>query len=438
MMQLMVDNLAHWSGGSWSYRPDVDEILGVSQDTRIIGPGMLYVALVGERFDGHDYVREAFQKGAVAALVSESYRGEEPGLLYVQEPVVALNKIAAAYRQSWSGSAIGITGSVGKTTVKELCSVVMGEANSVHKTPGNYNNHIGVPLTLLGLKEQHHWAVVELGMNHPGEIKPLAELVKPEIGIITDLGAAHRAHFNSMEEIVHEKADLLRVLPKNGTAILMRNEVWYDTLSTQTDATIVDVGLDRDAAIQGSFEEDVLVVEGYRYCLPQPGEHMARNLLRAIGLGLICGRTHEQMMEGLQAYVPAPMRWVEHEYEGVCWINDAYNANPLSMRAALKTLKQQPARKRYAVLGEMFELGDTAEKEHIALAQFMEELKLDGWIVLGSFGKLMVTGRSGVAVESAEEAAEQIKKWVTVGDSVLLKGSRGIHVEQVMDFFKKD
>ena len=121
----MVDRLAHWSGGRWSCRPDVDEILGVSQDTRMIGPGMLYVALVGERFDGHDYVREAFQKGAVAALVSESYRGEEPGLLFVQEPLVALHKIAAAYRQSWSGSAIGITGSVGKTTVNELCSVVM-------------------------------------------------------------------------------------------------------------------------------------------------------------------------------------------------------------------------------------------------------------------------------------------------------------------------
>ena len=165
---------------------------------------------------------------------------------------------------------------------------------------------------------------------------------------------------------------------------------------------------------------------------------MARNLLRAIGLGLVCGRTHEQMLEGLKSYIPAPMRWIEHEHEGVCWINDAYNASPLSMRAALKTLIQQPARKRYAILGEMFELGDIAEKEHISLAQFTDELKLDGWIALGSFGKLMVKGRSGFAVESAEEAAELIKKWVSAGDSVLLKGSRGIHVEQVMDFLKKD
>ena len=434
----MVDNLAHWSGGRWSSRPDVNVILGVSQDTRMIGPGMLYVALVGERFDGHDYVREAFQKGAVAALVSESYRGNEPGLLFVQEPIVGLHKIAAAYRQSWSGCAIGITGSVGKTTVKELCSAVMGEIDCVHKTPGNYNNHIGVPLTLLGLKQQHHWAVVEMGMSHPGEIKPLAEMVNPEIGIITDLGSAHRAHFKSIKEIVDEKADLLRVLPNNGTAILMRNEVWYDTLVNQTNATIVDVGLDREATIQGSFEEGVLLVDGYSYCLPQPGEHMARNLLRAISLGLVCGRTHEQMQEGLKAYIPAPMRWIEHEHEGVCWINDAYNASPLSMRAALKTLKQQPARKRYAIIGEMFELGEIAEKEHIALAQFIDELKLDGWIVLGSFGKLMVKGYSGYAVESAEEAAELIKKWVSAGDSVLLKGSRGIHVEQVMDFLKKD
>ena len=165
---------------------------------------------------------------------------------------------------------------------------------------------------------------------------------------------------------------------------------------------------------------------------------MARNVLRAIGLGLVLGRTHDHMIEGLQAYTPAPMRWAEHELEGVCWINDAYNANPLSMRAALKTFKQRSARKRYAVLGEMCELGETAEKEHMALAQFLEELELDGWIVLGSFGKLMAMGRSGIAVESAEEAAEQIKNWVSAGDSVLLKGSRSIHVEQVMDFFKKD
>jgi UDP-N-acetylmuramoyl-tripeptide--D-alanyl-D-alanine ligase len=275
-------------------------------------------------------------------------------------------------------------------------------------------------------------------MNHPGEIKPLAEMIEPEIGIITDLGAAHRAHFNSMEEIVFEKADLVRVLPKNGTAILMRNEVWYDTLSSQTDATILDVGLDVDATIRGSFQGDVLVVDGYHYQLPQPGEHMARNVLRAIGLGLLFGRTHDQMMEGLKAYTPAPMRWAEHELEGVSWINDAYNANPLSMRASLQTFKQRPARKRYAVLGEMCELGDTAEAEHMALAQYLEELELDGWIVLGSFGKLMVIGRSGIAVESTEEAAALIQNWVSVGDSVLLKGSRSTHVEQVMDFFKKD
>jgi UDP-N-acetylmuramoyl-tripeptide--D-alanyl-D-alanine ligase len=437
-MQLTVDNLAHWSGGRWYQKPDVEGIRGVSQDTRKIVPGMLYVALIGERFDGHDYIEEALKKGAVAALVSDSYQGEESGLLLVQDPLKALHKIAVAYRQLWSGCAIGITGSVGKTTVKELCSVMISDADDVHKTPGNYNNHIGVPLTLLELQEKHRWAVLELGMNHPGEIKPLAEMIEPEIGIITDLGAAHRAHFNSMEEIVFEKADLVRVLPKNGTAILMRNEVWYDTLSSQTDATILDVGLDVDATIRGSFQGDVLVVDGYHYQLPQPGEHMARNVLRAIGLGLLFGRTHDQMMEGLKAYTPAPMRWAEHELEGVSWINDAYNANPLSMRASLQTFKQRPARKRYAVLGEMCELGDTAEAEHMALAQYLEELELDGWIVLGSFGKLMVIGRSGIAVESTEEAAALIQNWVSVGDSVLLKGSRSTHVEQVMDFFKKD
>ena len=433
MIYLTHNNLAKWTSGNWKKITTSGNIVGVSQDSRKILPGMLYIALEGKNYNGHDFITEAFQKGAIAAVVSDSYRGKENDLLLVKEPLEALQQIACEYRKLWNGRLVGVTGSVGKTTVKDLCSAILGD--QTHKSLGNYNNHIGVPLSLLSINDHYNYSIIEIGMSKPGEIKKLSRMASPEIGIITDLGLAHREYFENMEQIVDEKAELLRVLPKNGLAILMKNEKWYYELIKQTDAEIVDIGIDIDSKIQGSYQNGILNIEGYDYRLPKPGFHMAKNLLRAVTLGLVLGKNHNEMIEGLSSYVSAPMRWDEKIINGVNWINDAYNANPSSMRASLMTLKENYSESRYAVIGEMFELGDIAEIEHVKLADYIDQLELEGWIVLGSHGELMVKGRSGIYVESIEQAVDQLNKWIVSGDSVLIKGSRGTAMERILNFY---
>ena len=434
MTYLTHKNLAKWTAGKWKKITTSGNFVGVSQDSRTILPGMIYIALKGKNYNGHNFIHEAYEKGAFAAIVSNNYKGQETDLLLVEEPLKALKQIASEFRKLWCGRLIGVTGSVGKTTVKELCSVILGDRT--HKSFGNYNNHIGVPLSLLSISDRHNYSIIEIGMSKPGEIKQLAKMASPEIGIVTDLGLAHREHFENMEHIVKEKAELLRVLPKTGIAILMKNEKWYHELTKKTDAEIIDIGIDVDAKIQGSFQNGILKVDGYQYRLPKPGLHMAKNLLRAVTLGLVLGKNHAEMIEGLRSYESAPMRWDEKIIDGVNWINDAYNANPLSMKSSLMTLKESYRKSRYAVIGEMFELGDISEIEHLKLADYIDQLQLEGWIVLGSYGELMVKGRSGIYAESIEQAVDQLNKWLVSGDSVLIKGSRNAGMERILNFYK--
>lgn len=437
-MRITAEEMAVVCDGVWSDAVVGDGFTGVTQDTRKIREGMLYVALRGEQFDGHDFVGEAFARGAVGALVERSFVGGSGALLRVEDPLVALQQLGALSRQKWSGRAVGVTGSVGKTTVKELSAAAVSTMGEVHRTAGNYNNHIGVPLTLLGLEEVHALAVVELGMSGPGEIAPLAGWLTPEVAILTDLGAAHRERFDSMQGIVDEKAELLRALDGSGTAILSRNERWFEYLCDQTDASVLDVGLGVDASVRGDLVAGELIVEEVAYVLPQPGEHMAGNVLRAIGLGRSLGLSHEQMVEGLRTYRAAPMRWECVEREGICWVNDAYNANPLSMRASLKTFGEMQGVRRFAVLGEMRELGAVAKEEHLALADYVKALRLDGWIAVGDFAEQMASRGGGICAESVGEAAEILRAWLSEGDTVLLKGSRGLSLERVLDLYYKD
>ena len=435
---MRAEEMAAVCEGVWTGAVPASGFTGVTQDTRQLRPGMLYVALRGEQFDGHDFVGEAFARGAAGALVAQTFSDGGGALLRVKDPLVGLQQLGVLSRSKWKGCAVGVTGSVGKTTVKELAAAVANAWGEVHRTAGNYNNHIGVPLTLLGLRESHALAVVELGMSGPGEIAPLASWLAPEVAIMTDLGAAHRERFDSLEGIVNEKAELLRALAGSGTAILSRNEWWFEYLCDQTEASVLDVGLGVEATVRGDLVDGRLRVEGVTYDLPQPGEHMAGNLLRAIGLGLLLGLSHEQMRQGLKLFRAAPMRWERLERGGVCWVNDAYNANPLSMRAALKTFGEMPSGRRFAVLGEMRELGAVAEEEHLALADYVEELPLDGWIAVGAFGERMVRRGRGVYAESIEAAVGILRSWLSEGDAVLLKGSRGLRLEQVFDLYYKD
>jgi UDP-N-acetylmuramoyl-tripeptide--D-alanyl-D-alanine ligase len=434
-------DLAAWLSSEWENGAPDCALSGVTQDTRSMEPGDLYVAIRGDQFDGHTFVKNAFEKGAAGALVCDDFKGAFGPVLKVPDTVQGLQDLAAGYRESWDSSVIGITGSVGKTTVKEMCADVLSVLGSCHRTAGNYNNHLGLPLTMLRKPQEVKFGVFEIGMNHPGEIGPLTDLLRPSIGIITDICNAHREAFRSLEAIAEEKTELVAHLPSSGLAILDRDSEWFELMSSRTSARVITFSFTGKGNYNGCAVEDgVLELNGYRYKMPQPGAHMMRNAIRAIVLGLEFGLNPDDIEKGLNRFIAPPMRWQESEINGIQFINDAYNANPLSMRAGLKTFTELPGTgAKWVVVGGMRELGDTADEEHAALGRYIATLDLDGVIIAGELGQgILCEGVESVFYcPDAGDAAEILKKHLSEGDRVLLKASRGEHLEQVLNQFKE-
>jgi len=433
--------LSQWVSKPWVNGIPVEPVRGVSHDTRALKPGDLYVAIKGERFDGHVFVREAFDKGAVAALVSEEFDWTENPVLHVSDTITGLQDLARGYRRKWIGLSVGITGSVGKTTVKEMCADVLSVKGETHRTTGNYNNHIGLPLTMMAMPQAARYGVFELGMNQPGEIAMLSELLQPQVGIITDICNAHRESFPSLEAIAVEKAGLAERVPESGLVILDRDSEWFAMMRDRIRAEMVSVSFEGAADYVGRKVGDgIMNVDGHDYAMPLPGEHIMRNALRVIALALEMGLAPEEINAGLAKFKAPPMRWQPVELNGIRFINDAYNANPLSMRASLRTFSELPdAGGKWVVVGGMRELGDTAEAEHAALGPFIDGLTLDGVLVVGELARPIVCENSDVFFHCADaaEAARILKERLATGDQVLLKASRGEQLERVMNHFKE-
>ncbi len=336
---------------------------------------------------------------------------------------------------------MGITGSVGKTTVKEMCADVLSMNGETHRTAGNYNNHIGLPLTMLAMPETAEYGVFEIGMNHPGEIGPLSDLLQPTIGIITDIGNAHRENFDSLEAIICEKAELVSRVPSSGTVILDRESEGFEYIKNHTCAGVRIVSLEGVADYRGQKSGvEAMRVNGFEYTMPLPGEHTMRNALRAIALGLELGMEPSDIAAGLRKFKLPPMRWESSEVCNIHFINDAYNANPLSMRANLKTFAHLPGSgQKWAVVGGMRELGETAEEEHAGLGRFIDGLNLDGVIIVGELGQQIICKGTALFFQTLEpaEASQILKDHLQAGDRVLLKASRGEQLERVLDYFKE-
>ncbi len=442
MPEFRSGELSQWVSRLWKNGLPEGVLTGVSHDTRTIRPGNLYVAIRGENFDGHDFVEDAFSKGAAGALVHHDFEWTQNPVLKVPDTIKGLQDLARGYRKKWVGTAVGITGSVGKTTVKEMCADVLSMRGETHRTAGNYNNHIGLPLTMLAMPPSARYGVFEIGMNRPGEIAALSDLLLPKVGIITDICNAHRESFRSLEEIAREKAKLTERVFGSGTVIVDRDSEWYSLIRAGTVASVVTVSLEGIADYVGrQVDAGVLEVNGFRYAMPLPGEHIMRNALRAIALGLEMGMAPAEVAEGLSKFKGQSMRWQESDIDGITFINDAYNANPLSMRANLRTFAHMagPGQK-WAVVGGMRELGSISEEEHAALGRFIDELGLDGVIAVGELGRSIVcknTARFFQCRDSAD-AAQILKEHLRAGDRVLLKASRGEQLERVLSCFKEN
>lgn len=429
----------------------------VSTDTRRLEPGALFWALHGERFDGAAFVESALAQGACGAVVAESaipraVAHARPGaaLIAVRDPLRALQDAASAYRSRWTIPLIGVTGSNGKTTTKEMAASVLSHLGPTLKTLGNFNNHIGVPLTLFRLDPAHRSAVIEFGINHPGEMTRLCEIARPTVGLITNIGQAHLEGLGGVEGVARAKGELFQSLPLDGLALVNADDPRLIALQRHVRCASITFGLTA-ADVQGVVKEEG-TREGLRLeirsgtdraeaFIPVVGRHNASNAVAAAAIGVAVGLDMTAIAAGLAAFRPSSMR---SEFvttpSGVVIFNDAYNANPSSMERALDTIARlRGAGRVYAVLGEMFELGERAEVLHRGVGQMAARAKLDGLVTVGAGGRWVANEavRSGmprhtvVAVETADEAVPVIAAWSRRDDMVLIKGSRRVGLERV-------
>ena len=428
----------------------------VSTDSRTIKPGELFVALRGENFDGHKFVEDVAQKGAAGAIVDLAWQGKVPdkfAVLRAQDTLDAYQNLAANYRKSLPLKVITITGSNGKTSTKDFAASVLARKFRVTKTEGNFNNHVGLPRTVLEATSEDEVAVWEIGMNHPGEIAALSKIAAPDIAIITNVGIAHIEFMGSREAIAKEKAALAQAVGPDGTVILNADDSFSQKIAARTSAKLVFAGTSagtvRATEIRQSAEgSEFTILEGAHRCraqLPVPGLHMVQNAMLAVAAGRVFGLSIEECAAGLVSAPLTKARLQIKQIHGVQFIDDSYNANPESMKAALRTLVELDADgKRIAVLGEMRELGAETESGHREVGECAAELGVDQLIAIGEGGAIMAQAAQASGLEksaivrSTREAAEMLGDIAAPGDLVLIKGSRSARTECVLEEFAKN
>lgn len=452
-----VAQLVAWTGGAWD-GPSID-VRGVSQRGSEMPPGGLYVALKGEKHDGHAFVSQAVAAGAAAALVAHDWP-RPPGLtlplLRVDDPRRALAAAAAGWRRECGAVILGLTGSAGKTTTKELVAAMLGVVAPTCATVGNLNNAIGLPLSLLAMPAGTRYGVIEAGSSHPGEIAALAAVLCPDAAILTTIAPAHIEFYASMAAIADEKADLLRAVPSNGFVVLDADGAYFDYLRRQTAGRVVATSLSGKVAdyagrLTEAQDGKLIVTERdtgavYTLCSKLPGRHHAVDLLLAVAAARALNAPWEAIIAGVADVCLPPMRWERIVADERTVINDAYNANPLSMSCALETFGSLPVRgRRVLVLGDMRELGATSEKLHREIGRSLvggpwQLLVTVGecarWIaeeaVAGGFPAAQVHGYMDAAAAAAASGV-----WSKPGDTILLKGSRGMKLECITTAFSR-
>lgn len=444
------EKIALWAGGKLAVGDPLGAVTTVCTDSRALKAGDLFVALRGDKFDGHTFVAEASKRGAAGAIVEEFPAELPPGfaVVLVKDTLKALQSLGAEYRRSLDIQVIGLTGSNGKTSTKDLTASVLAENFQVTKTEGNLNNHIGVPLTLLRARSSDQVGVFEMGMNHAGEIAPLAAMAAPEVGIITNIGMAHIEFLGSREAIAQEKGMLAEALPPSGTLILNSEDEFSESIAKRTKADVVLAGIgkgdifatDLHSSATGTkftIHADGRTAEAE---LSVVGRHMVSNAMLAVAAGRVFGLSLEECAAGLTKLRLTKGRLEQKMVRGIQVIDDTYNANPDSMAAALRTLASMPAAgRRIAVLGRMGELGAEAERGHRLVGEVAAQTHVDSVIGVGEEAQWITDAawRGGVEkvvrVESTEEATKVLRDLAKAGDLVLIKGSRSARMERIVE-----
>ena len=410
----------------------------------------LFIPLKGERFDGHDFIGSVYDKGAIATLtMNEEVVDERMATILVKDTKMALLDLGCFYRKQFQIPVIGITGSVGKTSTKEMISAVLSGKWNVHKTEGNFNNEIGLPLTLFNINSLHEAAVIEMGMNHFGEIHNLTCSALPDVAVITNVGTSHIENLGSREGILKAKLEILDGLHEEGLLVINGDN---DLLSTLNDLPVKSISYGlmptndywaKDIHSEGEYTLATVISpkQTYQIRIKALGEHMVYNTLAAIAVAEHFGLTEEEVMNGIASYEPAKMRMhITTLDSGLTIIDDTYNASPDSMQAALKVLRDYNAKgRKVAILGDMFEMGEFAPKLHQEVGQFAAETAIDVLIAIGDLAKHIYEGykrkstKDAHYFETKEAFIENLMHVIQKEDCVLLKASRGMHFEALIE-----
>ncbi len=453
-MKLVAFDAAECAGGTIVYGSPEAVFTGVSTDTRTIRGGDLFVALAGERFDGHAFVAEAFSRGAAGAVVmQDGFRG--PGtVIAVDDTLAALGDIAAFIRNHYHPVVVGITGSAGKTTTKELCASILSLEGRCLKTEKNYNNLIGVPLSVLGLSDEHRFAVIEMGTNRFGEIDRLASIVRPRASILTNINPVHLSGFRSISGVIREKQAIFSHTAHDGIAVIdphqehMNKVVIPSGLARFTYSCRGKADVTLKEVLHQSLDGTEIVMDAagreIRTKVPLPGMHNVVNALAATSCALALDIDPEKISRGIAGARFPGMRSEVIVYRGVSIINDSYNANPASMKAALEVLVESPNTYRVAVLGDMLELGGEAEHWHAELGKWVARAGIDRLVVTGEMSRVIadealrqgMDPRSVHLARNLEEILAHLRDVLDRDAAVLVKASRGLHLDEVVNRLK--
>lgn len=440
----------------------MDDFAGFSIDTRVIAPDQVYIALRGEQYDGHSFVAEAAEKGVKGIIIENSHVSSLEALINehdlfcvaVNDTRYALGQIARFHRRRLDAKVLAVTGSAGKTSTRKMITEVLAKKYNLWCTEGNFNNEIGLPLTILGLTKEHDWAVVEMGANHPGEIKRLCEIAEPRVAVITNVGPAHLEGFLTLEGVRDAKAEILSNIPQDGAAILNGDDPMLQSLALWHINTVLRYGFEYENNILAEDFESRQTGSRFKVTTPDaefevilsvPGRFMAQNALAAIAAGYYLEVPAEDVVQALAEFSGSDKRLeIEENANGVLVINDSYNANPLSMAAAMAVLANTGAARKIFVMGGMGELGDAAQRLHTEMGELAAQYNFDKFYLCGNFTEYTVQGavKGGMPEKrivwgSKEYVMEQLLKDVTAGDCVLIKGSRSMKMEDFAEALLK-
>ena len=454
MQPMTIPEIVSAVGGTWlNPREGAAPVTAVSTDSRRIAPGCLFLPLTGEKFDGHDFLDKALSAGAAGCLCAKLPETLRPGKFYIRvaDTRLALRALASAYRDRFDIPFVQITGSVGKTTTKEMISAVLGAQFRVLKTPENFNNDIGTPLTLLGLGPEHQAAVIETGMNHFGEIRYLGEMVRPDIAVISNIGDAHIEYLGSREGILQAKSEIFENLKPEGLAVLNGDDALLNTLdlpfrtvrcgrSEHCDVRVTDMA---DHGVAGITCTIVSPRDTYHLTIPAPGEHMAYSAAIAVAVAEELGEDRAAVARGAASYEPTGSRMRVVRLPGDRLVlDDCYNANPQSVTAALEILAKTECGRKVAVLGDVGELGDLTEQAHYNMGALAAMLGIDEIVAIGTKAEKIADGaaQSGGSVThfaTKEEAVRTLTELLGPDTAMLVKASHNMHFGWLVEQLKQ-